>query len=131
MFSSYSYLGLIGHPEVNEAVCQAIKRFGAGCHGARLIAGTTRLHHELEAELAAFLGSEAAVLFNTGYVTNLATIAALVGPGDVVVAKIDLMVMHDLSSNFVMKVFENEMRAGKITDPSRIAFVFEIGRAHV
>jgi 3-isopropylmalate/(R)-2-methylmalate dehydratase large subunit len=48
-----------------------------------------------------------------------------VRPGDVVVANVDLMVMHDLSSNFVMKVFENEMEAARITDPSRIAFVFD------
>lgn len=48
-----------------------------------------------------------------------------VGPGDVVVAKVDLMVMHDLSSNFVMKVFENEMEAASIGDPSRIVFVFD------
>lgn len=46
-------------------------------------------------------------------------------PGEVVVAKVDLMVMHDLSSNFVMKVFENEMGGGVIEDPSRIAFVFD------
>jgi 3-isopropylmalate/(R)-2-methylmalate dehydratase large subunit len=46
-------------------------------------------------------------------------------PGDVVVAKVDLMVMHDLSSNFVMKVFENEMENATIADPSRIAFVFD------
>ena len=48
-----------------------------------------------------------------------------VRPGDVVVANIDLMVMHDLSANFVMKVFENEIQCGKIADPSRIAFVFD------
>src|SRR5690348_9494393 len=48
-----------------------------------------------------------------------------VAPGEVVVANVDLMVMHDLSSNFVMKVFENEMEAGRIKDPSRIAFVFD------
>jgi 3-isopropylmalate/(R)-2-methylmalate dehydratase large subunit len=48
-----------------------------------------------------------------------------VSPGDVVVAKVDLMVMHDLSSNFVMKVFENEMENAAIADPSRIAFVFD------
>jgi 3-isopropylmalate/(R)-2-methylmalate dehydratase large subunit len=48
-----------------------------------------------------------------------------VAPGEVVVAKVDLMVMHDLSSNFVMKVFENEMEAGSISDPSRIAFGFD------
>jgi len=48
-----------------------------------------------------------------------------VRPGDVVVAKVDLMVMHDLSSNFVMKVFENEMENAKIADPSRIVFAFD------
>jgi 3-isopropylmalate/(R)-2-methylmalate dehydratase large subunit len=48
-----------------------------------------------------------------------------VGPGDVVVTRVDLMVMHDLSSNFVMKVFENEMENATIADPSRIAFVFD------
>src|SRR5215471_21253001 len=48
-----------------------------------------------------------------------------VSPGDVVVAKVDLMVMHDLSSNFVMRVFENEMENASIRDPSRIAFVFD------
>lgn len=85
MFSSYSYLGLIGHPEVNEAASRATERYGSGCHGARLIAGTTKLHQELEDELAAFVGAEASIVFNTGYVTNLATIAALVGPGDVVI----------------------------------------------
>ena len=48
-----------------------------------------------------------------------------VSPGDVVVARVDLMVMHDLSANFVMKVFENEMQEAAIADPSRIAFVFD------
>ena len=48
-----------------------------------------------------------------------------VRPGDVVVANVDLMVMHDLSSNFVMKVFENEMENAKIADPSRIVFAFD------
>ncbi|HTA47078.1 MAG TPA: aconitase/3-isopropylmalate dehydratase large subunit family protein [Bryobacteraceae bacterium] len=48
-----------------------------------------------------------------------------VRPGDVVVANVDLMVMHDLSSNFVMKVFENEMENARIADPSRITFVFD------
>jgi len=85
MFSSYSYLGLIGHPEVNSSVKKAIDDFGAGCHGARLIAGTTELHRLFEHEIADFLGSEAAMVFNTGYVANLATVAALVGPDDCVI----------------------------------------------
>jgi glycine C-acetyltransferase len=85
MFSSYSYLGLIGHPEVNAATREAVDAFGAGCHGARLIAGTTELHQRLEREVADFLRAEAAVVFNTGYVTNLATVAALAGEGDWVI----------------------------------------------
>jgi len=48
-----------------------------------------------------------------------------VAPGEIVVAKVDLMVMHDLSSNFVMKVLENEMKNGSVADPSRIVFVFD------
>src|SRR6202161_4969122 len=48
-----------------------------------------------------------------------------VRPGDVIVANVDLMIMHDLSSNFVMKVFENEMESTGIKDPSRIAFAFD------
>jgi 8-amino-7-oxononanoate synthase len=79
MFSSYSYLGMIGHPEINDAVKEAIDTFGAGCHGARPIAGTTTVHRQVEQEIAAFLHAEDAAVYNTGYVTNLATIAALVG----------------------------------------------------
>jgi glycine C-acetyltransferase len=84
MFSSYSYLGLVGHPEVNEAAKAAIDAYGTGSHGARLIAGTTEAHRRFEHEIAGFVGAEAAVVFNTGYVTNLATVAALVGEGDCV-----------------------------------------------
>jgi len=85
MFCSYSYLGLVGHPEVNEAVKAAVHAFGAGCHGARGIAGNTSIHEELEREIAGFLQSESALVFNTGYVTNLATVAALVRKGDWVI----------------------------------------------
>ena len=85
MMASFGYLGLIGHPEVNEAAKAAIDRYGAGSHGARLIAGTTDQHRELERQLAAFLGAEDVVTFNNGYVTNLATVQAVVGPGDVVI----------------------------------------------
>ncbi len=85
MFSSYSYLGLVGHPEVNEAAKEAVDAYGAGSHGARLIAGTTEVHRRFERAIADFLGAESAVVFNTGYVTNLATVAALVGPGDCVI----------------------------------------------
>jgi glycine C-acetyltransferase len=85
MLSSYSYLGLLGNPEVNQAAADAIAEFGTGVHGARLVAGTTTLHRRLEESLARLMNSEDAIVYPAGFVTNLATIAAVVGPGDVVI----------------------------------------------
>ncbi|MCY2993427.1 MAG: aminotransferase class I/II-fold pyridoxal phosphate-dependent enzyme [Planctomycetota bacterium] len=76
---------MIGHPEVDAAAKAAVDRFGTGAHGARLVSGTTSLHHQLEQALSEFLQAEEAVLYNSGYVTNVATIAALVGPEDCVI----------------------------------------------
>ncbi len=84
MFASYSYLGLIKHPRINEAAKRAIDRYGTGTHGVRSLAGTLPVHQELEETIAAFKGAEAAVVFSSGYVTNLSVIAALVGRGDYV-----------------------------------------------
>ncbi len=81
--ASNNYLGLAAHPEVVEAATEAAKRYGAGAGSARLITGGLVLHDELEAQLAAFKGTEAALLFSSGYLANLGTVAALVGPGDV------------------------------------------------
>ncbi len=84
MFASYSYLGLIGHPRINKAAKDAIDRYGTGTHGVRSLAGTLPVHQELEEVIAEFKGAEAAVVFSSGYVTNLSVIAALVGRGDYV-----------------------------------------------
>jgi glycine C-acetyltransferase len=84
MFSSYSYLGLIGHPRINRAAMDAINRFGTGTHGVRLLAGTLPLHKELEETIAEFKGAEAAITFTSGYVTNATVVAALTGGGDYV-----------------------------------------------
>ncbi len=84
MFASYSYLGLIGHPRINEAAKRAIDKYGTGTHGVRSLAGTLPVHRELEETIAEFKGAEAAVVFSSGYVTNLSVIAALVGRGDYV-----------------------------------------------
>jgi 8-amino-7-oxononanoate synthase len=85
MLASYSYLDLLQHPAVTGAAKAAIDRFGTGTHGARLLAGTNDLHHELEQSLAAFKGTQEAVVFPSGYVTNLSTISTLVGEGDTVI----------------------------------------------
>jgi glycine C-acetyltransferase len=84
MLSSYDYLGLIGHPRVTEASVRAIREFGTGPGGVRLLTGTTELHVDLERELADFKGTEAAITFNSGYMANLAVVPALVGQDDLV-----------------------------------------------
>ena len=85
MFASYSYLGLLGHPRINEAAKAAIDKYGTGTHGVRLLAGTLRLHEELEATIASFKRAEAAITFSSGYVTNLTAVSTLVGRHDTVI----------------------------------------------
>jgi len=84
MFASYSYLGLIGHSRINAAALKAIDNFGTGTHGVRSLAGTLKLHGEMEATIAEFKGTDDAVTFSSGYVTNLTAISSLVGRHDCV-----------------------------------------------
>ncbi len=85
MMASYSYLGLIGHPDIAQAAHTAIDRFGGGTHGVRMLAGTLTVHRELEETIARFKNAEDAVVYSSGYVTNLSVISALVGRGDAVI----------------------------------------------
>ena len=85
MFASYSYLGLLGHPRINEAAKEAIDKYGTGTHGVRPLAGTLCLHEELEETIARFKQVEAAVTFSSGYVTNLTAVSTLVGRHDTVI----------------------------------------------
>lgn len=84
MYASYSYLGLIGHPRINEAAKRAVDKFGTGTNGVRTLAGTLTIHNELEETIANFKHTESAVTFSSGYVTNLTTISSLMGRGDYV-----------------------------------------------
>jgi glycine C-acetyltransferase len=84
MFASYSYLGLIGHPKINAAAKAAVDQHGTGTHGVRLLAGSLRLHTELEETIAQFKKTEAAITYSSGFVTNVAAITALVGRHDYV-----------------------------------------------
>ena len=86
MYASYSYLGLVGHPRINEAAKKAIDRYGTGTHGVRSLAGSLDLHQDLEEKIAAFKGTEAAVTYSSGYVTNLSVVSTLVGRGDYVIS---------------------------------------------
>jgi 8-amino-7-oxononanoate synthase len=85
MCGSNNYLGLTTHPKVRQAAVDAINCFGTSCTGSRFLNGTLELHEQLEHELAAWVGKEAALVFSTGMQTNLGTISALVGRDDVVI----------------------------------------------
>jgi len=85
MLGSNNYLGLTTHSEVREAARAAIAEFGTSCTGSRFLNGTLALHGELERRLAAFVGKQTALVFSTGYQTNLGTLSALLGRDDVVV----------------------------------------------
>jgi glycine C-acetyltransferase len=82
MYASYSYLGLVGHPRINEAARKAVDRFGTGTNGVRTLAGTLTLHDELEETSANFKLAEAAITYSSGYATNLTVISTLMGRGD-------------------------------------------------
>ncbi|MET9257630.1 8-amino-7-oxononanoate synthase [Streptomyces sp. NPDC003717] len=84
--ASNDYLGLARHPEVAEGAARAARTWGAGATGSRLVTGTTGLHTELERELAAFCGFEAALVLSSGYAANLAAVTALAPHGSLVVS---------------------------------------------
>lgn len=84
-FSSNNYLGLATHPRVLQAAKKALDRYGAGASASRLLCGTLEVHTALEKALADFKGTEAALVFPSGYMANLGLVTALVGPGDAVV----------------------------------------------
>jgi 8-amino-7-oxononanoate synthase len=84
LLCSNNYLGLADHPQVREAAADAAMTFGVGAGASRLVSGTMSIHRELEQRLAAFEGSEACLLFGSGYLANLGTIGALAGPGDTI-----------------------------------------------
>ncbi|MBP7960327.1 MAG: pyridoxal phosphate-dependent aminotransferase family protein [Caldilineaceae bacterium] len=86
MFATYSYLGLLNHPRVVAAAKAALDKYGAGTHGVRILGGTLDLHDRMEKRIADFMGREDAIVYATGYVTNLATVSTLVGRGDWVIS---------------------------------------------
>src|SRR5262245_41783560 len=86
LFAGSNYLDLAHHPQVVEAAERAARTHGCASGGSRLINGNLDLHEALEAEIAAFLGCEAALAFPTGYMANVGVITALVGEGDLILS---------------------------------------------
>jgi len=114
MIGSNNYLGLTNHPRVKEAAIKAIEKFGSGCAGSRFLNGNLEIHEELEMKLARFFRKEAALVFATGYQTNLGTISALLGRNDVaIIDKYDHASIIDgcrLSFGKVKKYRHNDMK---------------------
>jgi len=85
-FASNNYLGLCGDPRLGSAAQSAIARWGTGATGSRLLSGERPVHRDLEKALAEWKGTEDCLLFSSGYLANLGTIQALVGPKDLVLS---------------------------------------------
>lgn len=86
MLGSNNYLGLSTHPRVKEAAIEAVKKYGTGAGSSRVLTGTSALHNKLEQELAEYKGSEAALVFSTGFMTMMGTVSALTGEGDTILS---------------------------------------------
>lgn len=84
-FCSNNYLGLANHPKIKQAAIEAIHKYGWGAGASRLVSGNMALHEELEKEIAKFKGTEAALVFPTGYMANLGALCTLVGKEDIVI----------------------------------------------
>jgi glycine C-acetyltransferase len=84
--SSNNYLGLTTHPKLREAAIQAVRTLGAGSGSVRTIAGTMKLHMELERRIAAFKKTEASVVFQSGFAANAGTVSALLGKEDLILS---------------------------------------------
>lgn len=85
MLGTNSYLGLATHPRVKSAASKAIEKYGSGCSGSPMLNGTLDIHEELSSELARFIGKEDALIFSTGYQTNVGTVSALANRDDILI----------------------------------------------
>ncbi|MDR1593821.1 MAG: pyridoxal phosphate-dependent aminotransferase family protein, partial [Prevotellaceae bacterium] len=85
MFGSNSYLGLTSHPKVKEAAIAAVRKYGSGCAGSRYLNGTLDIHIELEDKLAEFVGKDGALVYSTGFQSNLGAIPTVTNRNDYII----------------------------------------------
>ncbi|MDR0830002.1 MAG: aminotransferase class I/II-fold pyridoxal phosphate-dependent enzyme [Prevotellaceae bacterium] len=85
MFGSNAYLGLTNHPKVKEAAIEATKKYGTGMAGSRFLNGTLDIHEQLERRLAKFVGKEEAIIYSTGFQTNVGVVSCLTGKDDYII----------------------------------------------
>jgi glycine C-acetyltransferase len=84
--ASNNYLGLANHPKLKKAAIQAVQKYGVGSGAVRPIAGTMAIHEELEKKLATFKHTEASLVFQSGYISNVAVVSTVMGEGDLIIS---------------------------------------------
>jgi 8-amino-7-oxononanoate synthase len=120
-FCSNDYLGLANHPQLIAALQQGAAQHGVGAGAAHLVSGHGAAHHQLEHELAAFVGKPAALLFSTGYMANLGVVQALVGKGDIVFAD----KFNHASLNDAMQLSRAAVKRYRHNDMTQLAQLLE------
>jgi len=120
-FCSNDYLGLANHPQLISALRQGAEQYGVGAGAAHLVSGHTQAHHQLELELAAFVGKPAALLFSTGYMANLGVVQAIVGKGDTVFAD----KLNHASLNDAMQLSRASVKRYRHNDIVQLALLLE------
>ncbi len=116
---SNDYLGLSVHPALTTAACNAMGQWGVGARASRLLAGTTRLHADLERALAQWFGAEAAIVFASGYLANAGALGTLLSPQDTVV--VDRLAHASLID--AARASGARLRAFRHNDPQHAAMV--------
>jgi 8-amino-7-oxononanoate synthase len=120
-FCSNDYLGLANHPKLITALQQGAQQHGVGAGAAHLVSGHGTAHHQLEHELAAFVGKPAALLFSTGYMANLGVVQALVRKGDTVFAD----KFNHASLNDAMRLSRATVKRYRHSDMTQLASLLE------
>jgi 8-amino-7-oxononanoate synthase len=120
-FCSNDYLGLANHPQLIAALQQGAQQHGVGAGAAHLVSGHGAMHHQLENELAAFVGKPAALLFSTGFMANLGVVQALVGKGDTVFAD----KLNHASLNDAMQLSRAAVKRYRHNDMTQLAQMLE------
>ena len=112
MFSSNNYLGLATHPKVVAAAIEATKKYGVGSGGSRMLSGNLRIHRDYELAIAKFKGGEDAIVWTTGYQTNLGVITSVMDP-------IKIGPPHFFERKGV--IFSDELNHASIIDGARMS----------
>ena len=124
-FCSNDYLGLANHPQLIAALQRGAQQWGAGAGAAHLVSGHSAAHHQLELQLATFVGKPAALLFSTGYMANLGAVQALAGKDDTVFAD----KLNHASLNDAMLLSRATVRRYRHGDMAQLAQLLEKTRS--